>query len=50
MNESKCTFLLGQIYLKTNASDEAISTFLKARDIQGRVIKRVGAEQPDEVF
>lgn len=47
--DAKCSFLLGQIYLKTNDSEEAIQTYLKARDLQGRVIKRVGLEQPDEV-
>lgn len=49
MDEAKCTFLLAKIYLKTKDPEETIQAFLKARDVQGRVIKRVGMEQPDEL-
>ena len=35
VNEAKCTFLLGQIYLKTNASDEAIAEKTKAEKAKG---------------
>jgi len=49
MDEAKCLFSLAQIYKKTKESAEAVQTYIKAKDAQARVIKRVGIEQPDEV-
>ncbi|XP_047136983.1 tetratricopeptide repeat protein 21B isoform X1 [Hydra vulgaris] len=52
-DEAKCAYLLAQIAFvasKTNESEEIIQGFLRARDLQGRVIKRVALELPDELI
>eukprot|EP00794_Sanderia_malayensis_P003381 gene3381-3871_t len=47
MDETKCWLLLARIFQKSRESSETLEVFIKAKEMQSRVLKRVGIEQPD---
>lgn len=49
MNNSKYLLLLAKVQQGANKPDQVLETLSRARDIQLRVVKRVGLEQPDLV-
>lgn len=49
MQESKLLVLLSKIHKKSLDMEENLNVLTRARDVQIRVLKRVGIEQPDQV-
>lgn len=49
MENTKYLLLLAKVYQKSSQQTQTIQTLIKAREVQSRVLKRVGLEQPDAV-
>jgi tetratricopeptide repeat protein 21B len=49
VDEARCNLLLAQVFQKSKNVEETGAAFLRAREVQGKVLKRVGVEQPDEL-
>lgn len=49
MEEARLLKLQAQVYQRSGNTEETLKTLTRAKDVQSRVLRRVGVEQPDAV-